>query len=172
MIDVTGWDNQIALVIAAVACITDLKCRKIPNWLTFSAMIAGIGYHLIADISRWSFPLLGIGLGLALLLVPFIAGGMGAGDVKLLMALGAFVGPQSLLWLFLYAGVAGGIFSLIYMACRLGFIGMVIRVKMTIESLWNREQRMMLQTITAEGKLQIPYGVAVFAGTLVELVIR
>lgn len=172
MIDVAGWNNQIALLIAAIACITDLKCRKIPNWLTFPGMIAGIGCHLIAAESRWSFPLLGIGLGLALLLIPFAAGGMGAGDVKLLMALGAFVGPQSLLWLFLYAGVAGGIFSLGYMAYRLGLLGMLLRVKMTIESIWNKKQRALLRAVAAENQLHIPYGVAVFAGALVELVIR
>jgi prepilin peptidase CpaA len=55
--------------------------------------------------------LAGLGLGVALFFVPFAFGGMGAGDLKLLAALGALGGPGFVVWCALYAGVAGGAFA-------------------------------------------------------------
>ena len=91
----------------------DLKTRKIPNYLTFGAALAGLAYNLGA--SGWGGlgdGLLGLLLGLGFLILPYIMGGMGAGDVKALAALGAWLGPTGILYLFCYMAIAGGLMSL------------------------------------------------------------
>lgn len=99
----------VPLTVAAVACVTDLKSRRIPNWLTLSAaagafgfFLAGQGWHGLG----WSAA--GWAVGLAMFLPLFLLRGMGGGDVKLVAALGAWLGPLSAVWLVLYAAIAGG----------------------------------------------------------------
>ena len=171
MANLVEWNEGLALAVAVAAGISDWRCRRIPNWLTCSAMGAGIVLQLLVDRSGWPAPFLGIGLGLGVLVIPFLAGGMGAGDVKLLMALGACVGPQSLWRLFLYAGVAGGVFSLGYLTYRLGWLGMLVRVRLLVESLWDREQRMALRALNEAGRPQISYGSGVLGGGMGGLLI-
>jgi len=91
----------------------DLKTRRIPNYLTFGAALAGLAYNL--GVSGWGGlgdGLLGLLLGFGFLIVPYIMGGMGAGDVKALAALGAWLGPTGTLYLFCYMAIAGGLMSL------------------------------------------------------------
>lgn len=91
----------------------DVKSRRIPNYLTFGGALAGLGF-------RWGYHgyfglvdgVLGLALGLALLLLPYLKGGMGAGDVKALAALGAWLGPRPTLYLVFYMGLAGGVLVL------------------------------------------------------------
>ena len=91
----------------------DLKTHRIPNYLTFTAALAGLIYGLI--FHGWiglGEGLLGMFLGFGLLLAPYLMGGMGAGDVKALAALGAWLGPKATLYLICYMGLAGGLMAL------------------------------------------------------------
>ena len=73
-----------AIVISSIAAVTDIRSRRIPNWLTYSAILLGVGYHTIVNGPQgFFFGAGGLFLGLALLIVFYLAGGMGAGDVKL-----------------------------------------------------------------------------------------
>ncbi|MGQ9687307.1 MAG: A24 family peptidase [Desulfobaccales bacterium] len=86
----------------------DIKSRRIPNYLTLFTALSGLGFHLGAH--GWlglAQGFLGLGVGLALMLPFYITGGMGAGDVKALAGLGAWLGPWATLLLFIYMGVAG-----------------------------------------------------------------
>ena len=107
-----SFPDVAVLVVSSAACVTDLMSRRIPNVLTFGASGAALVFW------TWTAGLSGLGLGLAgwvvgcaLFLPWFILGGMGAGDVKLLAALGAWLGPRDALWLALCAGLAGGVFG-------------------------------------------------------------
>lgn len=101
---------QLAPVIVGVlGCITDLTNRRIPNILTLSGaagafvfFVATAGWHGLA----WSAG--GWAVGLVMFLPLFLLGGLGGGDIKLVAALGAWVGPSNAAWLALYAAVAGG----------------------------------------------------------------
>jgi prepilin peptidase CpaA len=104
----------VVLAVALVAVLLDVRTRRIPNWLTFGAAAAGLLY------STFDRGLPGLGtaaagwLAGAALFFPFFAlGGMGAGDVKLLAALGAWLGPAESVWVAMFAAGAGGVLGLI-----------------------------------------------------------
>jgi prepilin peptidase CpaA len=103
----------IGLGLAAVACGCDLKTRRIPQLLTLGGAVAGLIFHLwTGGWSAGAESLAGWVVGMIVFLPPFALGGLGAGDVKLLGALGAWFGPTEALWLALYAGVAGLVLAL------------------------------------------------------------
>lgn len=106
--------NAAVVVIGVLACITDFRSRRIPNVLTFGASAAAIVFFGFTNGwagSLWS--LAGWAVGCGLFLPWFLLGGMGAGDVKLLAALGAWVGPATAVWVALYAGIAGGVLAVV-----------------------------------------------------------
>lgn len=113
-----------ALLICVVA--TDLKARRIPNRL----VLAGLGIASLAHIAAllagapplagpaWWAPLAGLATGFALLLPLHLLRAMGAGDVKLLAMVGAFVGARTAVDAFVYTLLAGGVLSLLWMLGR------------------------------------------------------
>jgi prepilin peptidase CpaA len=110
------------LVVLAIATFTDLRSRRIPNWLVLPFLLAGIA------VSAWLHGWHGVGqsfegAGVALLLfgILFCMGGMGAGDVKLCAAIGAWIGPSQLFIALVMIGMAGGVMALGWAAYR-GFL--------------------------------------------------
>ena len=101
------------LLIAVWISWSDLRTRKIPNYLTLGAALAGLLYNLaVSGLSGLTSGILGLFLGFGFLILPYILGGMGAGDVKALAALGAWLGPFGTVCLFCYMAIAGGVMSL------------------------------------------------------------
>jgi len=91
----------------------DLKTRRIPNFLTLGGGLAGLGFQLGSHgLPGFLDGLAGLGLGLILLMGPYLLGGMGAGDVKASAALGAWLGLRRAFSLFIYMGLWGGVIVL------------------------------------------------------------
>lgn len=96
-----------AVVIFAAAF--DMRTGKIPNALTFPAMLAFAAAHAaLSGLPGLLFSLAGCGAGLTFLLVPHLFGYLGAGDVKLMAVVGAALGLPALLTVFLFTSLAGG----------------------------------------------------------------
>lgn len=95
------------------AAVTDVREGRIPNWLTFS--LAGFGIGVQSWEYGWDglfYSLQGLGVGLVCLLYFYVKGGMGAGDVKLLGAIGTILGPKHVVMAFAVAAMLGGLYSL------------------------------------------------------------
>ena len=120
MHSIAWWPSVIVLVIATI---TDLRSRRIPNWLVLPFLVAGIvvsglshGWHGIGQ------SLLGFALGGVLFGFLYWMGGMGMGDVKLLAAIGAWIGPGQLVVALVLTGIVGGVMALFW-AIAGGFVG-------------------------------------------------
>jgi len=102
-----------AVLLAVIAAWTDVRTRRIPNWLTVPGLLVGLAASTV--LGSWSglrTSLLGAGLGLLLLLPFVLLRSLGAGDWKLAGALGAFAGPQRLVDLLLGSVFVAGIMAM------------------------------------------------------------
>lgn len=104
------------LLLVSVAAVTDLLSRRIPNWLIVGALIASLFLqvtgHAVAD---WAGGLL---VGFALFLPGYVFRQMGAGDVKLMGAIGAFFGVAGAFKVVLAAYIMGGGFALFWVCLQ------------------------------------------------------
>jgi prepilin peptidase CpaA len=112
----------VLLLAVLVATVTDLRSRRIPNWLTVSALVLGFGLNALI---AYPSPLEGIWLAtkgfafaFALNLVMYMLHMTGAGDLKLLAAVGAMVGLSDFLGIFLLTALIGGVLAIILMAAK------------------------------------------------------
>jgi prepilin peptidase CpaA len=102
----------LAVVVLAAAAY-DLKIRKIPNWLNLSGLILGVGLNcFVLHAAGLRLALLGLGVALLVYFPLFIVRGMGAGDVKLMAAIGAIAGPRNWFLIFLATSILGGLAAL------------------------------------------------------------
>jgi prepilin peptidase CpaA len=111
------------LIVLSVATFTDLRSRRIPNWLVLPFMLAGICVSgWLQGLSGVERSLSGILLGALLLGILYWLGGMGMGDLKLCAAIGAWIGPTQLLFALVITSMAGGVMALCWAAAG-GFLG-------------------------------------------------
>jgi prepilin peptidase CpaA len=151
----------VLIILVVIAAFSDLRTRRIPNWLTVPGAALGIVLHIWnGGIWGGALSLAGAALGLAIFIPLYMLSGMGAGDVKLLSAVGALTGPQSLIIVFVFTGLVGGV-AAIALAVSRG------RLRETLE----RTGSLMLGVRGAAGpdSLRLPYGAVIAAGTLLFL---
>ena len=105
---------MVVVVSSVVASISDLRSFRIPNGLTFPLIVSGIVYHaIVGGLAGLQPSLLGAFAGFAVLFPLYLMGGMGAGDVKLLAGVGAWLGLPATVCVFCIAGLATGVYSLV-----------------------------------------------------------
>jgi prepilin peptidase CpaA len=157
---------SVLVMVVAVAVWTDVRKRRIPNALTATALILALGLRAALGSGALLDGFLGAGLALVVLLPLFAMGGVGGGDAKLLIAVGAFLGPQQLFVALLATAVAGGVIAVAY-AIRRGVVlplilntGGLVKYVVTLGHGGERTTR------TSAGAVNIPYAVAIAAGTL------
>jgi len=150
-----------AVLLAVIAGWTDLRSRRIPNWLTVSALAVGVAANTI--LSGWGglkTSLLGALVGLALLLPFVLLRSLGAGDWKLAGALGAFAGPSLLLDLLMASIFVAGVMALALVVYK-GRVRQTLRnighILVSLVTFRLPESRVSLDN---PDSLKIPYGVA------------
>jgi prepilin peptidase CpaA len=150
-----------ALLLAVIACWTDLRSRRIPNWLTVPGAVVGIGAS--TAFGSWQglkTSLLGLAVGLVLLL-PFVAlRSLGAGDWKLAGAIGAFVGPGALVDLLLGSVFVAGIMAVALVIYKRRVRETVRNIGHILVSLVTFRLPGMQVSLDNPDSLKIPYGVA------------
>lgn len=161
------------MVLTVYAGWLDSRTRRIPNWLTLSGLFVGIAVHFI--LAGWHGTVMafeGAGLGLLILLPLVLLRAVGAGDWKLMGAVGAFVGPVMLWFVLLASVLVAGLMAIVLM----------IRARRVRETL--RNVGLLILSFLTFGfrahadvsldnpeALKLPFGVAAAVGTLVCFVV-
>lgn len=148
-----------------LSVIADIQSHKIPNVFTYPGMLVGmIAHGYTSGASGVLYSIEGLFLGMAFLIVFYIMGMMGAGDVKLMGAVGSILGPAGVFKAFLFTAIAGGIYALIVLALHGQFVGFIKRFALSLKlSFLTRG----LTPMANEGKASpvLCYGIAIAIGT-------
>lgn len=177
-------NHTLLLMLVAASGFFDLKNRKIPNKITFTGILIGILFNFITG--GWMGlmqSVLGMFAGLAIFFLPFVMGGMGAGDVKLMGAIGALMGWQFSVLTALYSALVGGAMVVAYLLYKGKFKDYLTKTLVSLMKLlfhfvnqlgYNEKIDHLQQRLTKNGqeykKIYIPYGVAIAGGTVLVLI--
>ena len=150
-----------AVLLATIAAWTDLRSRRIPNWLTVSGLVLGLITNTV--LSGWvglKASLEGAGLGLALLLPFVLLRSLGAGDWKFAIALGAFSGPALLIDLLIWSVFMAGAMALVLVIYKRRFLETMRNIGHILMSLITFRLPGSHVTLDDPNALKIPKGVA------------
>jgi prepilin peptidase CpaA len=165
----------ILLTLVVGAAIYDVRYRRIPNWLTVSGVLAGIAMNTFLawpSPQRWSgcaFALKGLALGFALYFLLYALRAMGAGDVKLMAAVGAMVGWQDWFGIFIMTAIIGGIMGATFAVAkgRLGTtfwnVGFILSEMKQGRPAYLRREELDVRHPKSVG---LPHGAVIAIGTL------
>jgi prepilin peptidase CpaA len=152
-----------------LAAAFDLRERRIPNWLVFLALGAGFLLNAWLGVEQLLSSVWGLGLVILIFFLPFAMGIMGAGDVKLLGAVGALLGVAWIPRVLFYSALAGGLLAALSLATK-GVRWSVMKETWMDFKLFVTSRGMVAPTSVGEreahGAHTIPYGVAIGLGTL------
>jgi prepilin peptidase CpaA len=171
------WPVWLVTITLVVAAVIDGWLLKVPNWITFPFVLSGLAYGAYANgWEGFGLAFVGTALGLILLLPWYAIGGMGAGDVKLLAGVGAWLGA---------AYLTDGLWNTLYAFCVSVIVGGVLAVVMVlISGQWRKHlvqfftitneiitigKPTQLATIAAERKSSmrlLPYGIPIAIGSI------
>jgi prepilin peptidase CpaA len=173
---VSNWHVWFVTIVLIVAAIIDGIQLKVPNWITFPMIISGwlfsIGAYALAG-EPWYYglgwSLIGTVVGLSLLLPAYSIGGMGAGDVKLLMGVGAWVHGSTTFYAFCISAIVGAVLAVLMVLAQGAFKKHYYQfwaIAGEINAIRNPER---LSEIAAERKssmMLLPYGIPIAIGTI------
>jgi prepilin peptidase CpaA len=159
---VAAAGGVVLFALLAVACVSDLRTRRIPNLLVLIIAVIGVIFSAVTKSFAAGLTQAGAGLltGLAIW-IPFYALRMlGAGDVKLFAAAATFLGPRTAVDAAVYTALYGGALALLYMVLHSGFKSTAIRLGNAMH------QPSLLQNPTTSNRRRMPYALAIAAGVL------
>jgi prepilin peptidase CpaA len=158
----------VGTVLMTAIC-TDLRSSRIPNWLTFSAMSFGaLAHSYMGGFPGALFSFCGLGTGLGLFLLIYMSGNMGAGDVKLMAAVGAMVGPYGALLSGLLAIMVGGAYAFGAMVYEWGLVTTGQKLALAMHMTLLRGGKAWSENLQLPFRLR--YGLAIAAGTLLFMI--
>jgi prepilin peptidase CpaA len=169
-----GFDKQFvypaaATVVALIGAGTDIKSRRIPNYLTGPAILLGLILH--ASLDGWHGLWTSFAAALicgAIFLAFYLAGGMGAGDVKLIAAVGCIAGLSNTPYLLVITSLAGGVMGIVFAMMR----GRLKQTLVNVLALASHHKDEGLKphpnlNVLNANNLRLPYGVAIAAGSTI-----
>lgn len=165
-----NWHVWLITVVLVVAAAIDGWKLKVPNWITFPMIIGGWLYSGLGfgwEGLGWS--LAGTAVGLALLLPAYAVGGMGAGDVKLLAGVGAWIWASATFYAFCLSAVIGGVIALGMVLYRRAWGRHRDQFWMIFLDIISVRDPNQLSAMAAERKssmLLLPYGIPIAIGTI------
>lgn len=172
-----NWPIWLVSVVLVVAAWIDGAQLKVPNWITFPLIISGWIYASIMypmmDMGPWYYGLMwslaGTAVGLALLLPAYAIGGMGAGDVKLLAGVGAWVFVETTVWAFGVSAVVGALMAVAMVLYRKSWkkhYDQFFAIANEITTIRDPEKLAAIAKERKPSMLLLPYGIPIAVGTI------
>jgi prepilin peptidase CpaA len=165
-----NWPVWLLSGVLLLAAIIDGWKLKVPNWITFPLVVGGWAYSTACfgwEGLAWS--LLGTVVGLGLLLPAYAIGGMGAGDVKLLAGVGAWVWATTTVYAFCVSALVGGVIAVGMVVWRRDWLHHFYQFWMIAGEIAEVRDPNKLSAIAAERKssmLLLPYGIPIAIGSI------
>jgi prepilin peptidase CpaA len=173
------WSSAVIAALVVTAAIVDLRCGKVPNWLTYPAILIGVIGHAVAGYASGggfggggeqmglAGALKGLAMGFFPLFLCWLAGGIGGGDAKLMGAVGALGGWKLVLGAMLFGFVIAGLMAVIVMIRRR-------IVRRTVRRVWHPVVLLIIPGArpvdpTGPDSPTVPLAVALCLGTFVAM---
>lgn len=158
-----------ALVLTAG--VYDIRFRRIPNWLVLAGLVAGFAWNVgTSGIQGLILAAEGMGLALLIYLPLYAIRAMGAGDVKLMAAVGAVTGPRTWFLIFLCTAILGGVLALALvlwngrLRTTIWNVGYIVRELVQFRAPYLTHEQLDVRSKTA---VTLPHGVSIALGSLV-----
>ncbi len=171
----TNPSVPVLVLLLGLAAWTDWRTMRIPNWLTLPGMAWGLYFSAIHGTSVGSGLLagaLGLLTGLLLLLPLFALRVLGAGDVKLLAMVGAFLGALATFKAALVIGVVGGVTAVLFAVSHRALGQLAVNARDIVQSAALPGVGLWRPGVSGPSIGKLPYGISIALGTLVFLVLR
>lgn len=151
-------------LLLAIACVTDLRSRRIPNTLVLATLVTGIACSIafapvLPGLGR---SLAGAATGLVIWLPFWLLKKIGAGDVKLFAAIGAWLGPTNSVTAALAAAILGGVLTVLWLVWEQGIGRTAQGLVLGAASVQSGVKAPRL--LVVESRKRVPYGIALAAG--------
>jgi prepilin peptidase CpaA len=162
--------RALLIAVVMVAAFFDIRTHRIPNWLTLPGLLLGIALNaFLFELAGLWFSLKGLGLAFGVYFVLYLLRGMGAGDVKLMAAVGAAAGPMNWLGILFLTAILGGVAALVLAASK-GRMRKTFQ-NMGLMLLSFRQGRAPYRDnpeldVQSDKALRLPHAVVIAAGTL------
>jgi len=157
-------------ILVAIAAVFDIRYRRIPNWLVLAGLVVGIAWNVYSSgLSGLAHASEGLGLGFILYFPLYLLRARGAGDVKLLAAVGAITGPGNCFWIFLLTAVLGGLIAVILLLFRgrvrqtFFNVGWIVRDLLHLRAPYKSSDEL---DVTTNKGLRLPHGAMIAVGAI------
>jgi len=166
---------QILLALMVIiAAVYDFRFRRIPNWLTLSGVILGFGLNVfLFEMAGLRMAAFGLGLAFLVYFPLYLLRGMGAGDVKLMGAVGSIVGPANWFGIFVLTSIFGGLVALTLVLFKgrllrtLSNVGYMLKEILFLRAPYMKKEE--LDVRSSKG-VKLPHGAMIALGSLAFLV--
>lgn len=149
---------------------TDIRFRKILNIVTLPTIVLGLVYNIFnTGFEGFLFSGKGFFVGLVLLLIPYLLGGMGAGDVKLMVAIGTLMGTSFVFYSFIYTALIGGFIALLLIIKAKGFTNVIKSTFVNIVY-FRSNLGSIIKPKDKKDSISFPYGIAIVFGSFCTLI--
>jgi prepilin peptidase CpaA len=154
------------MIVLIIASMIDIRSFRIPNWLTYSTLAVGISYFsIMKGYEGFLLSMAGAAAGFGLLILPYTIGGTGAGDVKLMGAVGSFLGAHGIFMVFIFSCILAGAYALFLLASNGLLLSTFKRYGKILWCFIITRKFIYIPPTTEEKALKLRFGLAIALGT-------
>jgi prepilin peptidase CpaA len=162
--------DALILLVSGLSAFFDFRIRRIPNWLIGAGLFCGVTLNAFQGVNFLLSSIIGFFVGIAVLLLPFALGWIGAGDVKFFGVVGSLLGISWLPRVFFYSALVAGLIAVGYLAAGLAsftrFKSFWVDIKNAVLTL-GQVLPAPVYVRSHESGGSVPWGVAFAAGTII-----